>query len=265
MELFDTHLHLSPDRDNHEIVCRAQEAGVRNLLFCAGGVEDSLLLREFVRLHAGCFFAAGVHPHEADAFRGDLSLFDPLAGDPRLRAIGEIGIDTCYSFSGLEQQISVFHSMLELALKWNLPAVVHCRAAEKSDDAYRICGEELSAFAAQGGRFVVHCFSGTVEQMEQFAETGAYFGVGGMLTFKKADNIRETVLRMPEERILLETDTPYLAPVPFRGKPNAPEYLPLVAHKLAELKHLSVEQIAERTTRNAFRLFGIQEESAHGA
>ena len=261
MELFDTHLHLSPDRDNHEIIRRAEEAGVRRMLFCAGTWKESVELRDFVRLHAGCFFAAGVHPHEADSFSEDPSVFESLGTDSRLRAIGEIGIDTCYSFSTLERQTEVFHAMLELALRMNLPAVVHCRAAEGTDDAYRICSRELSAFADRGGRFVVHCFAGNVEWMKIFAESGACFGVGGMLTFKKAENIRETVLQMPEDRILLETDTPYLAPVPFRGKPNEPAYLPLVAHKLAELKGLPVETVAEQTCRNAERLFRLNGES----
>lgn len=255
MELFDTHLHLSPEQDNHESVRRAQEAGVRQLLICAGNYEDSCTVRDFARCHTGTFFAAGVHPHEADGFQDDPSVFDRFAADPRFCAVGEIGIDTYYSISGLGKQISVLKSMLALALRHKVPAIIHCRAADGSEDAYQICRDELSAFAAQGGRFVVHCFAGSTDWMEKFAALGAYFGVGGMLTFKRSDNIREVVMRMPEDRILLETDAPYLAPVPFRGKPNVPEYLPLVAHKLAEMKGVPAEQIAELTNRNAFTLF----------
>lgn len=255
MELFDTHLHLSLEQDNHEIVRRAQEAGVRFLLVCAGSYEDSLTVSEFARCHAGTFFAAGVHPHEADGFQYEPSVFDRFTSDPRFCAVGEIGIDTYYSISGLGKQIAVLKSMLGLALRYQVPAIIHCRSADGTDDAYRICFEELSAFSAQGGRFVAHCFAGSPDWMKRFAGLGAYFGVGGMLTFKRSDNIREVVMQMPEDRILLETDAPYLAPVPFRGKPNTPEYLPLVAHKLAELKGIPAERIADLTTRNALTLF----------
>ena len=205
MELFDTHLHLSQERDDHEIVRRAQEAGVRFLLVCAGSYEDSLTVSEFARSHTGTFFAAGIHPHEADGFQCAPSAFDRFASDPRFCAVGEIGIDTYYSISGLEKQIAVLNAMLGLALRYQVPAIIHCRAADGTDDAYRICFEELSAFAAKGGRFVVHCFAGSPDWMKRFAGLGAYFGVGGMLTFKRSDNIREVVMQMPEDRILLET------------------------------------------------------------
>lgn len=259
MELFDTHLHLSPERDNHEMIRKAQELGVRFQLVCASSLAAALAIRDIVRVHPDVFFAAGVHPHEAEGYVNDPAAFDRLAADPRFRAVGEIGIDTFYSISPLEKQTAALNDMLEFALRCKAPAIIHCRAAEGSDDAYQTCFDALSAFAARGGRFVVHCFAGTVEWMRKFAELGAYFGVGGMLTFKRSDNIREVVMRMPEDRILLETDSPYLAPVPFRGRPNFPEYLPLVAHKLAELKGVPAEQVAERTTRNAFALFGEPE------
>ncbi len=255
MEIFDTHLHLSEELDNDELVRRAWDAGVRYLLVCGGSWEDSLRARKFAEHLPNVFFAAGVHPHEADGFDGNTDVFRPFAESRRFCAVGEIGIDTYYGFSGLEQQEKTLREMLNLAREFAVPAIIHCRAAEGSLDAYGICYRYLSEFAAQGGTFVIHCFAGNVEWMKKFAELGAFFGVGGMLTFKRSDNIREVVMQMPSDRILLETDAPYLAPVPFRGKPNVPEYLPLVAYKLAEMKGVPAAEIAELTTGNAFRLF----------
>ena len=255
MEIFDTHLHLSEELDNDELVRRAGEVGVKYLLVCGGSHADSLRAQMFAERNPNVFFAAGVHPHEAEGFDGEIGPFRCFAESRRFCAVGEIGIDTYYGFSGVEQQVSALKAMLQLAQECSVPAIIHCRSAEGSSDAYEICYRHLSEFAASGGTFVVHCFAGTTEWMEKFAELGAFFGVGGMLTFKRSDNIREVVMRMPEDRILLETDAPYLAPVPFRGRPNVPKYLPLVAHKLAEMKAVPVGTIAQLTTGNAFRLF----------
>ncbi len=255
MEIFDTHLHLSEELDNDELARRAAEAGVKYLLVCGGSATDSVRAQEFAKRSIHTFFAAGVHPHEAEGFDGDCGVFRRLAESRRFCAVGEIGIDTYYGFSGVERQEQTLRIMLKLALEFSVPAILHCRSAEGTSDAYEICYRLLSDFAADGGTFVVHCFAGTAEWMRKFADLGAYFGVGGMLTFKRSDNIREVVMQMPEDRILLETDAPYLAPVPFRGKPNVPEYLPLVAYKLAELKALPAAAVAEQTTANAFRLF----------
>lgn len=255
MEIFDTHLHLSDEQDNYEIARRANEAGVKYLLVCGGSYEDSLRAQDFAEHGMNTFFAAGVHPHEADGFDGNPAAFRPFAESRRFCAVGEIGIDTYYGLSGLEKQEETLRGMLELALEFAVPAIIHCRAADGTFDAYDICFRHLAGFAAKGGAFVVHCFAGNIEWMKRFAELGAYFGVGGMLTFKRSDNIREVVMQMPEDRILLETDAPYLAPVPFRGRPNVPEYLPLVAHKLAEMKAVPAETVARMTTGNAFRLF----------
>ena len=256
MEIFDTHFHLSEEGGKpEEIVRRAREAGVKWLLACGGSLSDSPAVRDFAEQHDNVYFAAGVHPHEAGTFDGNIEPFRRFPESPKFRAVGEIGIDTYYANSEVEKQKQTLKIMLDWALECKAPAVIHCRAADGADDAYRICYELLAGFAAQNGKFVVHCFAGSTDWMRKFAELGAWFGVGGMLTFKRSDNIREVVMEMPEDRILLETDAPYLAPVPFRGRPNAPEYLPLVAHKLAEMKSCPAERIAVLTTANAFRFF----------
>ena len=256
MEIFFFFFHLSEEGgDPKEIVRRAHEAGVRFLLACGGSLQDSSSVRDFAEQYDDVYFAAGVHPHEADSFDGSIEPFRAFSLSPKFRAVGEIGIDTYYENAGLDKQKDTMRIMLDWALECKAPAIIHCRAADGCDDSYQVCYELLSAFAGKGGKFVLHCFAGTPEWMRKFAELGSFFGVGGMLTFRRADNIREVVMLMPEDRILLETDSPYLAPVPFRGRPNTPEYLPLVAHKLAELKGVPVDRIAELTTSNAFRLF----------
>lgn len=257
MDFFDTHLHLSEIPDPAEYVVSANAAGVKYLLACGGDAEDSEIARIFSEQFPNCFFAAGVHPHTAESYDGNARTFQYLCGSPKCLAVGEIGIDTFYSISNLEYQKKAFQDMLDVALDLNLPAIVHCRAKDGESDAYDICLELLTVFSKRGGRFVVHCYTGTMENLHRFSELGAYFGVGGMITFRKADNVRALAAAMPEDRILLETDAPYLAPIPYRGKRNESKYIPLIAEKLAEVRLTTAESIARLTTENAFRLFGL--------
>ena len=147
--------------------------------------------------------------------------------------------------------------MLDLALSMKLPVSVHCRDKEDSEEAYRLTYDFLKDFSASGGRFVIHSYSGSPAYMERFAELGAWFGINGMITFKKAENIRTLAKLYPADKILLETDAPYLAPVPHRGKENTPAYIPLIAEALAAVRGVSLEEISELTNRNAENLFAI--------
>ena len=133
--------------------------------------------------------------------------------------------------------------------------MVHCRDKAESEQAYDDAYSLLKPFAERGGKFVLHCYAGTPGHAEKFAELGSYFGVGGMITFGKADNIRELAKRFPADRLLVETDAPYLAPKPYRGKPNHSRYIPLIGAKLAEVRGITPEECARLTTANAARLF----------
>ncbi len=255
MPLFDTHLHVSPETDLDGFESGARAAGVEYLLANASDYTESLFAESFAKRSEHNYFAAGVHAQCAASFDGGLSRFRCFAESPRFVSVGEIGLDYYYDSDTREVQLKVFQSMLGLALELNRPAQIHLRDKAGSESAYSDALGLLSNFAGSGGRFEIHCYAGSPEDLEKFAALGAYFGVGGMLTFKAAQNIRELALKMPRERILLETDSPYLAPVPFRGRPNCSAYLPKTAEKLAELLGLPD---AAFTTENAFRFFGIK-------
>lgn len=256
MNLFDTHVHLTEEDTDPQAYCaRMLEAGVTRALFCSSGLENSRRSADFAAACENFYAAVGVHPHEAAEMKETAQDYRFFAEQPRMIAIGELGLDYYYDFSPREQQIRVFRDFLDLALETDLPAIVHCRDKEDSDQAYGDCFNCLSDFATNGGKFVLHSYAGSVEWMEQFAGIGAWFGVGGMLTFKRADNIRQVVSRMPQDRIILETDSPYLAPVPHRGKINHPSFLPFTAEALANLTGETTDAVSIRTTTNALNLF----------
>ena len=222
-----------------------------------GDYLESLRAREFASVVPRCWFAAGVHPHQAAAFLEERRDFSIFRGDPRLVAVGELGLDYYYELSEREKHCRVFSEFLDLALEWNLPAVVHLRDRDGSDAAYRDGLTLLSSFAASGGRFAVHCYAGSREYMEEYLALGAYVGVTGMVTFRAADNIRRNLAAVPEERLLIETDSPYLAPVPFRGRENTPGLLVLAAAAAAAVRGATLEELAGMTMNNALEFFRI--------
>ncbi len=256
MELFDTHAHLT-DADNDPASCNqlTQAAGVTRVLFCSSGMENSRRSADFATACPDFFFAAGVHPHEAQEMQETARAYKVFADFPRLIAIGELGLDYYYDISPRERQIAVFRDFLNLALEMDLPAIVHCRDKDGADNAYADCYHILREYSANGGKFVLHSYAGSVDWMKRFADLDAWFGVGGMLTFKRADNIRQVVAEMPREKIILETDSPYLAPVPHRGKTNHPSFLPFTAQALANLTGETTDAVSIRTTANALALF----------
>ena len=258
-ELFDTHAHLGDDGcpDEAAYYRRAEEAGVPWILLCGSDFESGRRSAEFASHFDRVFFAAGLHPLDIVKHPCETKKFEAFASAPRFVAVGEIGLDYYYERDTREKQIEVFRSFLSLALSLDRPAIVHTRDVDGSTQAYDDAFSLLSDFAGAGGRFVLHSFAGSLADFERFAALGAYFGCGGMVTFRKADNIRALALRYHEDRLLLETDSPYLAPVPFRGKENHPEYLPWTAHSLAALRGWSMEKTVTLTTSNAKRFFRI--------
>lgn len=261
-ELFDTHAHLGDDGcpDEAAFYRRAEEAGVPWFLLCGSDFESSSRAAEFASHFARVFFAAGLHALDVVKHPCEAEAFEAFADAPRFAAVGEIGLDYYYERDTRDTQLKVFRAFLELALRLDRPAIVHTRDADGSTLAYDDAYSLLSDFAHDGGRFVLHSFAGSIADFERFAALGAYFGCGGMVTFKKADNIRALALRYPEDRLLLETDSPYLAPVPFRGQENHPGFLPWTAHALAALRGWSMEKTVTLTTSNAKRFFRIPPE-----
>jgi TatD DNase family protein len=275
--IIDTHSHLHSkqfDEDRGEALARAQEAGVETIVLIGEDLEDCQRALDLANCHPGHFWvSAGVHPHRASSWSADTArrLEDLILREPSIVAVGETGLDYHYDFSAREAQHKAFLDQLAIARRTLKPVVIHCR--EAYDDALAILREHYAQAPrpcmpepmspASRDRLaalptgVMHCYFGTPEQAEQFAEIGFYLGIGGGVTFKNATLLHEAVRRVPIERIVLETDSPYMAPTPHRGKRNEPSYLPLVAARIAELKGLTTEDVIRVTRRNALHLFQV--------
>ncbi|MEP7342793.1 MAG: TatD family hydrolase [Acidobacteriota bacterium] len=258
----DSHAHLDTpnyDADRAEVIARARAAGVEIMLEIAGSdvgkgsLEPGLKLAEE---HEFIYAAIGLHPHEA-------SLYDPqleqtllaCSRHPKVIGWGEIGLDYYYDHSPRDVQQRAFRRQLELAIDRRLPVIIHTRDAE--DDTIAILRE---AWADAGGADVggiIHCFTGTQALADAAIEMGFHISFSGVLTFKTAEELRNVARGVPMERLLIETDCPFLAPIPYRGKRNEPAFVVETARKLSELKATSLEEIARVTSDNFRRLFGI--------
>ncbi len=255
MSIFETHFHFDPSWDGGEYLRESEDAGVGYLLCVGGDYETSLAAKDFASQSDKCFFAAGVHPHDSWKHLGNTSFVAELADDRKCAGVGEIGLDYYYEHSDRKSQIIVFEKLLDAALLLGLPAVVHIRDKDGCGNAYEDACSLLSGFAGHGGAFVVHSYTGTVPTAERLLGMGCYLGYNGIVTFPRAGNVRAALDATPTDRILLETDTPYLAPVPFRGKQNHSKYLPFILSAVASCKKLGENEMKKATTSNALRLF----------
>jgi len=248
----DTHAHLEGDEfaaDLDEVISRAASAGVSAVVSAGQDEATSRATLDLAARRPLVAAAVGVHPHEAED-AGDLRWLPPLLMDERVVAAGEMGLDYHYDFSPRDVQRAVFNSQLDLAGEHGLPVIMHCREAE--DDV----AAALRGHFSKGRLGVLHCFTGSYDAGMRFIEEfDVYLGLGGALTFKKALELHDAATRLPIERLVLETDCPYMTPAPHRGKRNEPAYLALTCARLAELRGASPESIAEATTTNALRLF----------
>lgn len=257
MVYFDSHCHLNDDKafpDPDQAVREAREAGVRRLAVIGIDLETSALALEIAGRNEGIVGTVGIHPTETKEFSQEtLSALRKLAQSPECAAIGEIGLDYHWDFSPKSRQIEALAAQLELANELEKPVVFHCR------NAY----EDLLGFIRdhRPASFVCHCFSGTPEQAYEAIELGGMLGFDGPITFPKNLATRELLAELPRDRILLETDSPYLAPVPYRGKANHPKYLPFVSETLAECWGTSPEEAACVTFENASRFYCLPVES----
>jgi len=251
--LVDSHCHLDyPDfTDLDETVRRADAAGVGAMLTIGTELGRFPGVLAVAEAQDNIFCTVGVHPHEAG--KGDMVALDELlkwAEHPKVVGFGETGLDYFYEHSPREEQQQSFRIHIEAARQRQLPLIVHTRDAE--DDTLAILTDEMQKGAFPG---LIHCFSASADFAQQALEMGLYISISGIVTFNKADALRDAVKGVPLERLLVETDAPYLAPVPFRGKPNEPAYTRHTAEKLAELKGVDFETLDHATTDNFFRLF----------
>ena len=253
--LFDSHAHLDSERFEGErdaIIERAQSAGISLIMNPGASYESSVRAVEMSEKYEMVYAAVGIHPHDADTVDDMmLSLIKALAKKEKVKAIGEIGLDYYYDNSPREIQKKVFRDQIRLAKSLNLPIIIHDRDA--NDDVMRILKEE-DPFESG---VVLHCFSGSAELARQYVKLGAYISIAGPLTFKNNRKTIEVVEAVPLERLFVETDSPYLTPVPFRGKRNEPAYVEYVADKIAEIKVLTFNEVAEATKENARKFFKI--------
>lgn len=254
--LIDSHCHIDADRfdaDRAAILSRARAAGVRR--FVTVGCDDASSRRALglASTHDDVYATVGTHPHEAEKASADFDAdLESLASHPKTVAIGECGLDYYYDHSPRQVQRDVFARQIALARRVRRPLVIHVR------DAWDECLSMLESEGARDAGGVVHCFSGTWEHARRSLDLGFYLSIPGIVTFKNPGELPEVVARAPADRLLVETDSPYLAPAPHRGKRNEPAFVVEVARRVAELRGEPFEETVVRTGDNARALFGLE-------
>ncbi|MBT2668221.1 MULTISPECIES: TatD family hydrolase [Bacillaceae] len=253
--LFDTHVHVNAEQFNEDledVIDRAKEAGVNNMVVVGFDRPTIIRAMELIEAYDFMYAAVGWHPVDAiDMTEEDLQWIEELSNHPKVVAIGEMGLDYHWDKSPKDVQMEVFRKQIRLAKKVGLPIIIHNR--EATADIVNILKEEEASRV--GG--IMHCFSGSAETALECINMNFYISLGGPVTFKNAKKPKEVAAAVPLDRLLIETDCPYLAPHPYRGKRNEPSYVKLVAEQIAEIKQLTLEEVSQATTENAKKLFGI--------
>ena len=253
---FDTHAHLNDERfddDREKLILSLNENGVSNTCEIGFDMPSSRAAADLADKYDFIYAAVGIHPHDADtADDGCNTELEKLLDRKKVVALGEIGLDYYYDNSERDIQREVFANQLELAKKVGCPVTIHTRDA---------MGDTIDILRSHGGgNGIIHCFSGSKESAKILLDMGYYISFAGPVTFKNANSILDVVRYVPTDRVLIETDSPYLAPVPHRGKRNCPIYVSEVAAKIAELKDMSIDEVAEITRKNAFDVYKIEGE-----
>ena len=262
----DSHAHLDGkrfDSDREQVIARAREAGVRTMMAIGNG-DGPPTLDAGIRLadqYPFMYATIGIHPHEARlASDHAYAEMEQLARHPKVIAWGEIGLDYYYDHSPRETQKQVFTRQLELAAAAKLPIVIHCRPSDGSDNAWEDCLDLIKTqWVPHGLGGILHCFTGNWAQAKRALDMGFMISFAGNLTFPKARQIRDAAVEVPLDRMLIETDSPYLAPIPQRGKRNEPAFVKETAGKLGELRGLSMDEVGEQTSRNFYNFFKLAE------
>jgi TatD DNase family protein len=262
----DSHAHLDGkqfDSDREQVIARAREAGLQNIVAIGNGdgpeqVDCGIRLAE---KYDFIYATLGIHPHEAKlANQAAYQEMERLAKHPKIIAWGEIGLDYFYDHSPRDVQKEVFIRQMELAAAVKLPIVIHCRPSDASDDAWEDCLRLMREhWPDKGLGGILHCFTGNWPQAKRALDMGFMISFAGNVTFPKAQQIRDAALVVPLDRLLIETDSPYLAPVPHRGKRNEPAFVKETARKLGELRGLTAEEVGQQTTHNFYNFFKLAE------
>ncbi|HUS18423.1 MAG TPA: TatD family hydrolase [Terriglobales bacterium] len=260
----DSHAHLEMeqfDADRSVVLERAQQAGLTHILAIGSGTGPGSLdcAIKIAEVHPWIYATVGIHPHEAKlATEEDFREMAELAANPRVIAWGEIGLDYHYDHSPRDTQRAVFIRQMEQAVSAKLPIVIHCRPTDNTENAWdetlELLGKHWSPHGLGG---ILHCFTGSLRHATAAVEMGFLTSFSGNVTFPKAVNIRQAAQQLPLDSILIETDSPFLAPVPNRGKRNEPAFVVKVAEKIAEVRGIPVAEVAQATAKNFFRLFPL--------
>ena len=251
--MIDSHCHLDHEplkSDLSNIIKRSKDEGIEKLLTISTSVESFQKIKNIINEDEIIFGTIGIHPHKTD--NNEIStdyIVKNFEENPKIIGIGETGLDFYYNNSDKEKQIKSFKKHIEASIKTNSPLIVHSRNAE--DETFEI----LNKYQGEKLKILMHCFTGSKNFAEKLLKLDAFFSASGIITFKNSIDLQETFKILPLEKILIETDSPYLAPVPNRGKKNEPSFLAYTAQKLAEIKDLSKQEITKITTKNFNNLF----------
>jgi len=260
MNLFDSHCHLEDERfqeDRADVMARMQDAGVRRCILAGSDMDSSERIVQLTREHENVYGVVGVHPHEAKTWDDfcEAKITHWVQKEPRIVGVGEIGLDYYYDLSPREKQQEVFEKQLLLAYRLEKPVCFHIR--DSHGDILTTLRKHRSTLPAG----VIHCCSASLETAKEYLDMGFYISFAGPVTFKNANKLLDVAQYVPSDRILVETDSPYLAPVPMRGRRNEPAYVQYVAQRIAELRGVTAETLAQAAFDNTCRLFGIPEEA----
>lgn len=250
--IFNTHSHINDKLEQiPEIIDKCLEENVSKIAVVGYNYQSSLNAIEAANSYNQIYAICGLSPQEVEGFDGNFDKFEKFFTSNRCVAVGEIGLDYYYGKQTRDLQLKYFEKQLILACKYNLPVAIHCREAH--EDTFNL----LSKYSNKLKGIILHCYTGSVEMMQRYLGIGAYISITGVVTFKNAKTIKEVVLNCPIERLVVETDDPYLTPVPFRGKENHPSYVKYVILEIARIKNISEEEVIEHTYNNAMRVFGL--------
>ena len=253
--LIDSHAHIDMndfDKDREQVLERAAQGGITHIITMGIDLESSIAALKLAKKYDFVYSAVGYHPHSADGCKtDDLDTLISMASEPEIVAWGEIGLDYYRGYSAPEAQQRIFSRQLEIADDLSLPVVIHDREAH--DDVL----EMLKKMGKGEKKGVIHCFSGDIDLAMAFLDLGYYISIPGTVTYKKAYHVKEVASVIPLESMLIETDAPFLAPVPKRGKRNEPAFVSFTAREIARLRNIDFEEVAIRTSENAKNLFGL--------
>jgi TatD DNase family protein len=255
LKFVDSHAHLTAeafDNDRDIIISKLEENNIETVITVADSPDCFNLIKDLTDKYPFIYGTSGYHPHYADNFKNsDIIEIKQMFKNPKIKALGEIGLDYHYTFSNRENQINLFQTLLNTATELNKPVIIHNR--KSSEDMLSI----LNEFASKNIKGIIHCFDSDIKTAKKFLDMGFYISFSGIVCFKNSSDLRKVAEYVPLNRLLIETDCPYLAPPPNRGKRNEPAFVKYVAKEIAAIKKLNIQEIAGETKKNTYKLLEI--------